>query len=178
MSVFRINMIRNRPVPLPQRAAVAAPLLFGLFAVGVLLAWSINHAVWAVLEARQQQLRAALETDLFIQQHPRQPDVVRCAGALRTQLAEAAENLGIAEQLLTRRAPVAVALYQLTTALPPNVRLLSMEFASADHTLHFDLTIPIEADTRQTTPVLPPNEWANTPDIRNLVPDLRQESSQ
>ena len=58
MTVFRINLIRDRPVPLAQRKSVALPLLIYLSVAGLLLAWSINQAVRDVLAVRQRQRQA------------------------------------------------------------------------------------------------------------------------
>lgn len=177
MTVFRINLIRDRPVPLPQRKSVALPVLIYLCAVGLLLAWSINRAVRNVLAVRQRQQQAAAEELLFAQQHPRQLDAASYIGALRHQLTEAASTLGVAEQLLECRIPTAAILYELTTPLPRNVRLLSMELTPSDHALHVDLAIPVEPEGSSVETIKPLAIWHKSPAIQKLLSDIREESN-
>ncbi len=176
MTAFRINLIRNRPVPLPQRTAVALPLLLGLFTVGALLALSINKSVWDVRAALQRQRQTATERALFAQQHPLQADVSHYCNTLRHQLEEAAGDLNVTEELLTRRTPSAIILYTLTTALPRKIHLLNLDLSPIDHTLHFELAIPIEPDGRHTDPTPSLTLWHSAPAVQKLVSDVREES--
>ena len=180
MTVFRINLIRNRPVPLPQRKAVALPLIFYLFVSGLLLAWSINQAVRDVLAVHQRQRQSAADLARFAQQHPHQPDIASYIGALRHQLEDASETLGTTEQLLERRDPAAVILYSLTAPLPRNVRLLSLSLTPADRSLHFELVFPVEGeqDGNQTNTTQLLTIWRTTPEVQSLLSDIREENSQ
>ena len=177
MTVFRINLIRNRPVPLPQRKSVALPLLLYLAAAGGAMVWSINQGVRDVLAVRQQQQQTATELALFAQQHPSQPDVVSYIAAMRGQLVEAEEKLGAAEQLLVRRTPAANLLYALTTSIPQDVRLLNLDLTLSDQTMHFQLAIPVEQEGAPTDTTKLLQIWDSTPEVRNYVSDIREESS-
>ena len=178
MTVFRINLIRDRPVPLPQRKSVALPLFICLSAAGLLLAWSINQAVRDVLAVRQRQRQSDEERTLFANQHPGQPDVASYIGALRHQLQDAAETLGASEQLLGRRTPTAVILYALTAPLPQNIRLLNLTLTPADRSLHFELALPIEQDGDQIDTAKLLTIWSTSAELHNLVSDIREETSQ
>ena len=179
MTPFRINLIRHRPVPLLQRKSAAWTLLIYLSIAGLLLAWSINQAVWDVVVVRQQQRHAALERARLAQQHPRlRADVTSYIGSLHHQLADAAETLGIAEQLLGRQTQTAIILYELAAPLPRCIRLLSLETAPSDRALHFELAIPVESESSATNGIVPLTIWRNNPAIQRMLSNIREESSQ
>lgn len=180
MTVFRINLIRDRPVPLPQRKSVALPLLLYLLAAGVLLAWSVNQAVRDVLAVHQRQRQSAADLARFAQQHPRQLDAVSYIGAMRRQLNSASETLGIAQQVLQSQVPAPAILYSLTAPLPRNVRLLSLALTPPDRSLHFELVFPVEGeqDGNQTNTTQLLTIWHTTPEVQSLLSDIREENSQ
>lgn len=178
MTVFRINLIRDRPVPLPQRKSVAFPVLIYLLTAGLLLAWSVNQAVRDVLSVRQDQRQSAVALAQFNQQHPRQPDLVSYVSAMRNHLLEADETLSAAIRLLERRTPCSTLLYALTAPLPRNVRLLSLDMTPSDGSLRFELAIPIERESDQADTAKLLAIWNSSPELLNLLSDVREESSQ
>jgi hypothetical protein len=178
MTVFRINLIRDRPVPLPQRKSVALPLLLYLLAAGVLLAWSVNQAVRDVLSVRQDRRQSDAAYAQFIQQRPRQPDLVSYVTVMRNHLVKADETLSAAVRLLERRTPCATLLYALTAPLPRNVRLLNLDMTPSDGSLRFELAVPVERESDQTDTAKLLSIWNSSPELLNLVSNVREESSQ
>ena len=176
MPAFRINLIRNRPVPLPQRTVVALPLLLGLLIAGLVLAATIYQSIWELQSTRIRQRQASAEGALFRQLHPDR-DVAGYRNALRQQLQEADRQLGIASPLLAHRTPAALILYTLTTTLPRKVRLLSLDLTPADHVLHFELAIPLDSAGGEKHLMALLTNWRYTPEMQDLVLNVREDSS-
>jgi hypothetical protein len=177
MTAFRINLIRDRPVPIHQRAAAAWVLLCGLLAAGLLLSWTIYESCQRLLETKNRQRQCASEQQRFAQQYPEQPDAARFIQRHRMQLEQAAATLDTADRLLSQRHPIAQMLYILTTSLPPHVRLLTLDMPSASCNLRLDLAIPVTPNGKPLDPAQQLKTWRSKAEVQRHLTDIREESS-
>jgi Tfp pilus assembly protein PilN len=177
MTVFRINLIRGRPIPLPQRAAIVWLLLLALLAAGWVLAGAIYYSIGGVLQTQNRQRQVAEEQLRFAQQHPDQPDAFRYIQLQRQQLEQAAASLATAGKLLQRRYPTAQMLYAITTALPPHVRLLTLDLPSSSPSLRMELTIPLPPHGKPLDPSQQLKTWRSKAEVQRYLTDIREESS-
>jgi hypothetical protein len=178
VAVFRINLIRDRPVPLPQRQNVATALLIYLLAAGMGLTWAFSQFTRDVLSVRQQSRRVDEMRQAFLSRHPGWPTVEAYAESLRRRMRQADLTLTAAEALMRQRMAVAHVLDSLAAPLPADVRLLNVDFNVAGRALRFDLAVPVEkkAAGADTGAILA--AWRNAPMLKRSVADLREQSSQ
>ena len=178
MVAFRVNLIRNRPVPLPQRRHVALALLVYLLASGLLLAWAFYQATRDVLDARRQSQLGDEQRRAFLSQHTGWLSVDAYAENLRRQLHQADATLEATDRLLKRRLAVAHVLQGLAAPLPADARLQNIEINVAGSTLQFDLAVPVNlaGGSADTSAIM--TSWRNAPVLKRTVADLREQSSQ
>jgi hypothetical protein len=177
MTVFRINLIRERPVPLPQRATIIWLLLLALLTAGLVLAGSIYYACQSVLQTQNHQRQVAAEQLRFAQQYPDHPDALRFIQFQRQQLAQTAATLDTAGRLLQRRYPTAQLLYVITTSLPPHVNLLTLDIPASSPSLRMDIAIPVAPNGKPFDPSQQLKTWRNKAEVQRYLTDIREEST-
>jgi hypothetical protein len=179
MPTFRINLIRRRPVPLPQRRPLALALLLYLLATGALLAWTVQRATRDVLASRLQARLLDEQCRSFLALRRDGATLDACAAGLRGQLLHADATLAAVERTLRQRIPVAHVLRDLAAPLPADVRLLNIDLNASGRALRFDLAVPVEnAPTGATNTAAILAAWRNAPFLKRAAADLRERSSQ
>jgi len=178
MPTFQINLIRNRPVPLPQRRPMALALLLYLLVSGSVLAWAVHQATREVQAARLQTRLIREQSQRFLSMRKGWRSLDAYAQSLRRQMGQAGATLGTVGQLLRKRLPVAHLLRDLAAPLPDNVHLINIEIDQAGGMLRFDLAIPMDAPdgTPNMSAIL--SAWRSAPLLKRAAADLRERSSQ
>lgn len=182
MPTFQINLIRHRPVPLPQRQPIARALLIYLLAFGVLLAWSCYDATRNVMVARQKELQGNEQRAVFLSQHKGWASIDSYAANQRRQLQQVDATLTATGMLLKKRLAVANLLQYLVASLPVDARLLNIDINVTANTLRFNLAVPITLTNGDTDTNSAPSAitaaWQNAPLLKQTLTGLHEQSSQ
>jgi hypothetical protein len=177
MTVFHINLIRERPVPIHQRVATTWIVLAGLLVSGLTLALVIYHSLERILASRHRQRQIASEQQLFLREHPGQEEPLCQIQTQRVQLEQVAARLEISALLLEQRYPTAQVLYLLTSSLPPHVRLLTLDIPTASRNLRMDLAIPVTSNAKALDTSQQLKTWRARPEVQRHLSDIREEST-
>lgn len=182
MLTFQINLIRHRPVPLPQRQPIAQALLVYLLAFGVLLSWGFFHATRDVMAARQRVQLGNEQRAAFLALHKECASIDTFAANLRRQMQQVDATLVATGSLLKKRLAVANVLQELAAPLPAGARLLNLDFDVAGRALRFNLAVPINLTEgtggTNSTPSAIMAAWRNAPVLKQTFSELREQSSQ
>lgn len=178
MPMFRINLIRERPVPLPQRRPMALALLLYILAAGGILAWTIFQAVHDVLASRLQARLVVEQNRSFLAMHKGWPSVDAYANSLRSQMNQSVVTLSTVEQLQRQRLPVAHILRDLAAPLTNDAQILNIDINPAASALRFDLAVPVDDPGGSTNTAAILSAWKNAPFLKRFAADLREGSSQ
>jgi hypothetical protein len=177
MLAYRINLLRQRPVPWSRRPAMARLLLVYFLAAGALLAWECNRATHQVLEARLRDQALRAQHASFLRRHPGTVNVESYALELRSRLRRNAETLAAIQRVMGNQRPAAGLIYGVMAPLPADVRLLTLDLNVAEGTLRFDLALPLDAAGTPSGSAAMLAAWQRDPVLRRWVSNLREVSS-
>lgn len=177
MPTFRVNLMKNRPVPLPQRRLTASMLVLYILVSGSLLVWVCHQAARDVQAARCQARLIEAQCRAFQARHAGWQSLTAYAGDLRQQLGRTEVALNATERLLRQRLSVAHILRDLAVALPRDMWLLNIDINAAASALKFDLAVPVDAPGGETNTAAILTAWRDAPFLKRGVADLREQSS-
>jgi hypothetical protein len=178
VTAFRINLVRDRPVPLMQRRVIVRALALYLFVVGGLLAWEINLATRSILHVRRRARTTASQHEAFARLHPGRPSIEIHNAILARELKEDTAALTAIEGIVARRRPAAAILYGLASPLPSDIHLLDLDLDFAGGALRFNLAVPVERREQRADTAALLDAWNRDPALRRWTADLREESNQ
>jgi hypothetical protein len=167
MAVFEINLAEGRVIPAARRHIWFCALLSYIAIAGLVFVFLANRLTRDLMAAREQREHLQLLENRYLGGRPQQDrDIIRYANAMGTAMDAYADTLETIDSMLTRRVRVAHILFGLTSPLPADASLFSVDLSADKRELVFEVLTPEERSSRDD--ITPPSliaAWERNPDI-------------